>query len=383
MDEKKLYNLLLKKEGTKLDYKLKIDVTTESGKKELAKDVCAIANSRGGRGYLILGVEDKTRDLVGVNPENLKEEQLQQIISSRCEPPIPVSIEYVNYKNIILGVINIFDGHQKPYQLRDNGAFYIRRGSTTDIMRKHEIMSAMEENFTFNAELCPIISSDIEAIDKILVDMYFGRHNIQCDDSNRTYLMESTSIIKFDKESNKYVATLGGLVVFSKQSYLYIPHNMIKIVNKINNMTDNVVIIQGDLLSLINKSIEVISKIFPRQYPIQAIYEAVENAVLYRDYNIFYKEIEIIINKNSTSVISPGVLLKNRSINTHNYIKRNMWIYEKLNTLGNEKLYFKNLNGFSKMKKAFRSYGSIQFVNSIENDCFKVIFPGIDKFKDV
>lgn len=383
MDERKLYNLLQKKEGTKLDYKLKLDISNESGKKELAKDICAIANSRGGRGYLILGVEDKTKDLIGVDPEDLKEEQLQQIVSSRCEPPIPVSLEYVEYKNIIIGVINIFDGNQKPYQLRDNGAFYIRRGSTTDTMRKHEIMSSMEENLTFNAELCPIINSDISCIDKELVDRYFKHHNIQCDDLNRDYLMESTSIIKFDKEANKYIVTLGGLLVFSKCNYIYIPHNMIKIVNKINNNTENIIIIQGDLLSLINQSIEIISKIFTDKYPVEAIYEAVENAILYRDYNIFYREIEVIIDKNSTSIISPGILLKNRSINSHNYIRRNMWIYEKLSTLCNGKISGRNFRGFSKMKKAFKNYGRINFINSVENDSFKVIFPGISKFKGI
>lgn len=381
MDDKKLSNLLLKSEEPKLDYKLKIDISTESGKKELAKDVCAVANSRGGRGYLILGVEDKTKKLIGVNPEELEEEQLQQIISSRCEPPIPVSLEYIQYQNVTLGIINIFDGNQKPYQLRDNGAFYIRRGSTTDTMRKHEIMSAMEENFNFNAELCPIIDSDIECIDIEIVDKYFKYHNIQCDDLNREYLMETTSIIRFDKESGRYVATLGGLLVFSKCNYLYVPHNMIKIVNKINKNTGWITIVQGDLSSILSKSIEVISKIFSNKYPVEAVYEGIENALLYRDYNTFYKEIEVIIDKNSTVIISPGVVLKNKTVNTHNYIKRNMWIYEKMIALGNEKVFSKDLRGFSKMKKMFRGHGDIKFINSLEDDSFKVIFPGISKFK--
>ena len=45
MDIKKLKTLLKKEESSKLDYKLEIDLLTESGKKEFAKDVCAIANS--------------------------------------------------------------------------------------------------------------------------------------------------------------------------------------------------------------------------------------------------------------------------------------------------------------------------------------------------
>ena len=44
-----------------------MDILIESGKKELAKDICAIANSRGGRGYIVIGVEDKTKRIIGIN----------------------------------------------------------------------------------------------------------------------------------------------------------------------------------------------------------------------------------------------------------------------------------------------------------------------------
>ena len=47
MDIKKLKSLIKRQEGTKLDFKLKLSLQYESGKKELAKDVCAIANSKG------------------------------------------------------------------------------------------------------------------------------------------------------------------------------------------------------------------------------------------------------------------------------------------------------------------------------------------------
>ena len=44
MDIKKLRSILKREEGTKLDFKLKLELWNETGKKELAKDVCAIAN---------------------------------------------------------------------------------------------------------------------------------------------------------------------------------------------------------------------------------------------------------------------------------------------------------------------------------------------------
>ena len=70
MEIKKLKILLKKEEGTKLDFKLSLDLINESGKKELAKDICAIANSKGGRGYIIIGIEDKTKKIVGINKED-------------------------------------------------------------------------------------------------------------------------------------------------------------------------------------------------------------------------------------------------------------------------------------------------------------------------
>ena len=54
MDSKKLLSLIKREEGPKLDFKLRLELFYETGKKELTKDICAIANSNGGRGYIIV-----------------------------------------------------------------------------------------------------------------------------------------------------------------------------------------------------------------------------------------------------------------------------------------------------------------------------------------
>lgn len=376
MDKKKLMNLIKREEGPKLDFKLKIDIDTESGRKELTKDIIAIGNSRGGRGFLIIGVEDKTKIIVGVENLSISEEQIQQIISSRCEPPIPISLEFVQVENKYVAVIAIYDGGQKPYQMRENGAFYIRRGSTTDTMRKEELVSALQENLALNVELCPIIHASLDCIDVKLVDEYFSSHSIEVNDENRLLLMENASIVTKDRELGEYFVTLGGLLVFSKTNYVYIPHNMIRIVNKVNKSTDEITIIQGDLISILEKSEEVLKKILPDNYPVEAIYEGVKNAVLYRDYTIFYKEIEVVVTEKSISIISPGILVRGKDPNSHDYLRRNMWIYEKLVSLDRKKRFIKSTRGFSKMKKAFKNKGKVMFVNSLEHNQFKVIYPG-------
>jgi predicted HTH transcriptional regulator len=384
MNKKKLSSLLKSTEGVKLDFKLQLDLNLETGKKELAKDVCAIANSRGGRGYLIIGVEDKTKKIVGVDIDSFNEEQVQQVISSRCEPPIPVSLEFVNYEGEFLAVITIFQSNQKPYQLRENGAFYIRRGSTTDTMRKQELITAFQESMNLNIELTPIVKSRLEHFDTELVDRYFEEHGIEVNDKNRITLMENTKIIYLDEEAKEYYGTLGGLLVFSKINYLYIPSNMIRIVNNVNENFDEIIIIQGDLLTMLHKSKEVLAEMLPESYPISAIHEGIKNALLYRDYTIINKEIEVILGNNSVNVISPGILLRdtqNKSTASHNYIRRNMWIYEKLMTLDGSKSVTQSGRGFSKMKKAFKNYGKVIFINSIKENIFKVIYPGINTAK--
>jgi len=380
MDAKKISILLKRDEGTKLDYKLKIDILMESGKKELAKDVCAIANSRGGRGYIIIGVEDKTKRIVGINAYDFKEEQIQQIISSRCEPPIPVAIDFVIYQSKNLAIITIYDGGQKPYQLRENGAFYIRRGSTTDTMRKEELISCLQDNFSLNIETMPIMNSDVNSLDFKIVNKFYLNKGILVNDDNRLGFLDSAGITFIEKDYNKRVITMGGLLVFSSINSLYLPHNMIKIINKVNSDFDEVIIIQGSLLEMLDRVEEFLEKIVPNNYPITSVNEAVKNAILYRDYTIFYKEIDIVVSYNSVSVVSPGCSLLSNEINNHNHLKRNMWIYDKLITIDDKKRFTKSGKGRSRMKKPFIKYGKVLFVDSKVDNTFKVIFPGIKNF---
>ncbi|MBU3177294.1 putative DNA binding domain-containing protein [Clostridium estertheticum] len=380
MDTKRISILLKRDEGTKLDYKQKIDILIESGKKELAKDVSAIANSRGGRGYIIIGVEDKTKRIIGIDANEFKEEQIQQIISSRCEPPIPVSIDFIVYQSKNLAIITIYDGGQKPYQLRENGAFYIRRGSTTDTMRKEELISCLQENFNLNIETMPIMNSDINSLNFNIINKYFENKGISVNNDNRLEFMDNAGITFIERDYNKRVVTLGGLLVFSSINSIYLPHNMIKIINKVNDKFDEVIIVQGNLLDMLDRVEEILKKIFSSNYPISAVHEAVKNAILYRDYTIFYKEIEMVVNYNSVSVISPGNLLFSTEVNTHNYLKRNMWIYDKLIALDDKKRFIKSGKGFARMKKDFIKYGKVIFVDSKDDNTFKSIFPGVKHF---
>ncbi|GIM29461.1 ATP-binding protein [Clostridium polyendosporum] len=385
MDRKKLMILLKREEGTKLDFKQKLELYYETGKKELAKDICAIANSKGGRGYILVGVEDKSKEFVGIDSINkFTEEQIQQIISSRCDPPIPISVDWFDIDGKDIASITIYDGQQKPYQIRENGAFYIRRGSTTDIMRKQELVASFEENLSLSIEACGIMRSHISALNIELVKRYFDSKGVTLTEENKNFLLETSSIAFVEKETGNMKCTLGGLLVFSDINSVYIPHNMIRITNKFKNGMNEIKIIQGNVLKMIDEAETFLKNLLPSVYPVEAVMEAVKNAVLYRDYSDFTKVIEIFITNNSISIISPGQLIKSNRKGRENfgYGRRNMWLYEKVVTLDDKKRFLKSSGGFYKMKKAFKHKGKVLFVNSRAEDAFKVIFPGVSRFLD-
>lgn len=385
MNRKKLLSLIKKNEGPKLDFKLKLILDCESGKKELAKDVCAIANSKGGRGYIIVGIEDKTKFIAGLDKDNLySEEQIQQIITSRCEPPIPIIVDIVDLDSKKICIITIYDGYQKPYQIRESGSFYIRRGSTTDTMRKQELIESFEENLDFSIETLPIIKSNINLLNMDLVEKYFRRKGIKLTDINKKYLLESTGITYIDKETREEKCTLGGLLVFSDNNSICIPQNMIKITNKQDKEKYESTIISGNLLSMIDKSEIILKNILPPKYPIISIIESINNAVLYREYSHINRIIEIFISEKAVIIDSPGQMIEgnvsNQKFNCKNYNKRNMWLYEKLITLDDTNRFINNGEGFRRIKNAFafndKMQNKVRFINSQFEDTFKVILPG-------
>ena len=379
MNKKKLLSLIQQREGNKLDFKLKIDISSESGKKELAKDVCAIANSKGGRGYLIIGVEDRTKRLVGINKlKPLDEEKIQQVVSSRCEPPIPIKVEVVNLDEIDIGIITIFDGGQKPYQIKETGAFHIRRGSITDTMRKSELVAAFEENQLLTVETCKVVNSSAEFLNRELIGKYFKSKGIIINKENEKFLLESAGITYLDKINRKARFTVGVLLVFCDNNNMFIPNNSIRIINKINDNYPRSIMINGNLLDMIDKTEKEMYTLLPSEYPVFAVMEAVKNSIMYREYSIIDKLIEIILTKNSVIVISPGQLVSKSNIFSDVvYNKRNMWIYDKLISLDEGKRFINDGNGLVRIKEAFTGKRKVRLINSSLDDCFKVILPMI------
>ena len=134
--------------------------------------------------------------------------------------------------------------------------------------------------------------------------------------------------------------------------------------------------INGNLLDMIDKTEEEMYKLLPDNYPVYAVMEAVKNSIMYREYSIIDKLIEVIVTKTSIIIISPGQLVsKSDVVGEMSYNKRNMWIYDKLISLDEGRRFINDGNGLVRIKEAFKGKRKVRLINSILDDCFKVILP--------
>ncbi len=378
MTVQKLEELLRMGEGEKLDYKQDFLLDTETRKKEFVKDITAIANSKGGRGYIIFGVTDKTREAVGVSDKHPSEETVFQVISTRCDPPVPIRYEEVFYEGKKLIVITIFKSSQRPHQILQTGTFYIRRGSTTDIARRYEIASMLQDNGLVCYETTPIRHARVEDFDKSMLEKYI-LSRFSADEKSYLILLESLGFITYNNDAKEFNPTAGGLLLFGKRPQRFLPSTGIRL-----EYNGKVTLFEGNIPTMLDNIESFISeKPALKNYPINAIYEALYNAVVHRDYWDSSRETVVIIRKSSIEITNPGAIWNTDGvINMENDIyppRRNSWLYQRLLLTDKKDRFLNSPIGIRTLNNSFDEFGlKVKYINLTKKNLFKVVLPGTD-----
>ncbi len=381
MTIQKLEELLRLGESEKLDYKQDFQLDTETRKKEFVKDITAIANSKGGRGYIIFGVTDKTRSIVGVSEKHPSEETVFQIISTRCDPPVPVRYEEVIYEEKKLIILTIFKSVQRPHQILQTGTFYIRRGSTTDIARRYEIASMFQDNGLVCYETTPIRHAFVEDFDKNMLEKYILSH-FSPDEKQSLILLESMGFITYNNDSKEFNPTAGGLLLFGKNPQRFLPSTGIRL-----EYNGKITLFEGNIPTMLDSIEKFISeKADLANYPTNSIYEALYNAVVHRDYWDSTRETVVIIRRTSIEITNPGAIWNTDGvINMENDIyppRRNSWLYQRLLLTEKNDRFLNSPIGIRTLNDSFDKFGlKVKYINLIKKNLFKVVLPGIDDIK--
>lgn len=127
-----ILQLITQGENDKVEFKTRVGKDRELD--EFIESVVAFANSAGG--VILVGIDDNA-NLIGIQDEDATDRVIK-VLRSHCDPPIQpeTSIKTLDDKRIL--IIQIKEGSNKPYVLRDKG-IYVRAGATDRIATRAEV----------------------------------------------------------------------------------------------------------------------------------------------------------------------------------------------------------------------------------------------------
>ena len=120
-------DIIRKGEGKTLEFK----ETLPSGE-NIARTAVAFSNMAGGK--IIIGIEDRSRKLIGVSENDALDfpDRIYGMIYDRCSPAIIPEIYLISVADRKVLVVEIYPGALKPYYLKSKGrekGIYVRVGA--------------------------------------------------------------------------------------------------------------------------------------------------------------------------------------------------------------------------------------------------------------
>lgn len=153
-------------ESTELEYKCSFaKKSNNEWKKELAKDVSAMANSNGGT--IVYGLKEKEisrghsvpEDVSPIPTSEMTKDQLSQLLSSNIQPVIDgIEISYIPYDKESGFYIVSIPQSNTAHQNKLSHMYHKRRNAVVDVMEDYEIRDVMNRSKT------PIIDLDFEIV---------------------------------------------------------------------------------------------------------------------------------------------------------------------------------------------------------------------------
>jgi len=309
MEEKDLKKLLASGETDTLEFKENFDKNT-------IEAAGAFANTKGGT--IIIGISDRNRVTgVHVGRETLKTRANQ--ISQSTEPRIIPGIELGEINKKPVALITIKEFPIKPVSVK--GRYFRRVGNSNRVMSMQEIAQMHFHSVGMSWDKLPARDASMKDIDLEKVKKYIdkanetGRRKIQADE-NPIQVLEKLEIIKEE------TPTWAAILLFHQHPQRLLPQGVIhcgrfkeEIIVIDDRMIESTITEQvEEAMDFIRKNINVqfVMTGEPAReqiwdYPIDALREAIINAVCHRDYTIS-SNTEIRIYDDRLIVWSPGGL---------------------------------------------------------------------------
>jgi len=350
-----LIELIQNRENSGVEFK-RDDTTPE----KLAKEMAALLNLEGG--HILLGVEqDGTVSGLVRDPEKV-EEWVMQVARSHLRPaaiPFWETLEWDEEK--VVGVISLpADAPDKPYKAKRGSAWItqIRVGSTSREATDDEEARLYMQSGRLQYDRKPMPGSRFEDLDLRRLINYFRdvrRQNCPDEDDHEAWIHLLVNTELMAENRGRAIPSAGGLLLFGRRPKKYLPHSGVSAAAYPGTEKDYDAkaraTLRGPAVSLFSRSKEpgVIYPIMPQSfsdhsetveagvieqavdfvrrhidikawidsgarrqerwdYPLEAVREALVNAVAHRDYTLTVMDVELSIYADRLEIISPGRL---------------------------------------------------------------------------
>lgn len=319
MDALELLEIINRGESSTVQFKENVN-----NELSIAQEMVAFANTDGG--LIIIGVNDKTWDIIGLTKEDIN--RLNNLLINAAEqlvkPPIYITTENINVENKLVMVVKVPKGTAIPYKDKD-GVIWVKNGANKrKVTSNEELARLLQTSGYLYAEERIIEDSSIEDLNK---------------DKFAHFIREQYNEEIVDSEIEKYITNLrlgkngklnvAGALLFGKDLKKLLPQFYITAISFWGNeLTDSsyrsseniygtldelyrkgfdFIVSKLDKIQLKGQSFNSIGKL---EIPEIVITELLVNALIHRDYFI-NDSIKLFVFKNRIEIISPGCLPNN------------------------------------------------------------------------
>lgn len=308
-----LEDILSKNEGKTLEFK-----ESAQSLNNIIKTVIAFANTAGG--IIVVGVKDKTKEIIGIQDVLKEEERLACAIADSIFPSIMPDIEIQNLRNKEIILIHVYHA-VGPYYLKSAGpdkGVFIRLGSTSracDTETVHRLRLFAKNT---SPDEIPYLQGSRSSLDWKIINSEFNKVAKKITDQKAELL----GILS--EQSGQFYPTIGGILSFGLKRSLLFPDAIIRCARFAGY--DKVTFIDHtdidtylplaieEVIAFIKRNTQIksviksIRRIDIPQYPLVAVREAVINAILHADYEMKGTSISIAIFDDRIEITNPGGL---------------------------------------------------------------------------
>jgi predicted HTH transcriptional regulator len=291
---------------------------------DLADEIAAIANTSDG--VLVLGVDDKTRDILGIPLERLDivESRVRDACNDNVSPPVMVRISRIEFPDMLGDVRAVLkvDIPRSLFVHKSPGGYLWRQGSSKREMSPEFLARLFQQRsqarlIRFEEQEVP--STGFPSLDESL----WRRFVTPSEESAEVALCKRGLLIKNDQ--GDLSASVAGILMCTSHPEVYLPGAYIEAVRYRGVEQDSNYQIDAqricgpldlqieDALKFVRRNQRVSAVKVPDrreipQFSKRAIFEAVVNAVAHRDYSIYGSKIRLFMFDDRLELHSPGAL---------------------------------------------------------------------------